>query len=143
MSLDEIQAHANVLILAGSETTATTLSGTTYLLCTHPAVLSKLAAEVRTTFKSEREIDLFSVQKLPYMLAVLDEAMRVYPPVPSAIPRTTPCSGNVVLGEYLPGNVSNTPADASTETSSASGGAVPRVGGLTIRRSSWESGNGP
>ncbi|KAM6538079.1 hypothetical protein FALCPG4_003961 [Fusarium falciforme] len=105
MSLDEIQAHANVLILAGSETTATTLSGTTYLLCTHSAVLSKLATEVRTTFKSEKDIDLFSVQKLPYMLAVLDEAMRIYPPVPSAIPRTTPPRGNVVLDEYLPGNV--------------------------------------
>lgn len=115
MSLDEVRAHANVLILAGSETTATTLSGTTYLLCTHPAILGKLATEVRTVFKSEREIDLFSVQKLPYMLAVLDEAMRVYPPVPSAIPRTTPPSGNVILGKYLPGNVSNTPAGACSE----------------------------
>lgn len=110
MSLDEIRAHANVLILAGSETTATTLSGTTYLLCMHPTILSKLETEVRTVFKSESEIDLFSVQKLPYMLAVLDEAMRVYPPVPTAIPRTTPPSGNTILGEYLPGNVSNTPA---------------------------------
>ncbi|KAL5611271.1 hypothetical protein FOBRF1_007388 [Fusarium oxysporum] len=105
MSLDEVQAHANVLILAGSESTATTLSGTTYLLCMHPDILHKLATEVRTVFKSESEIDLFSVQKLPYMLAVLDEAMRVYPPVPSAIPRTTPPSGNMVLGEYLPGNI--------------------------------------
>ncbi|KAH7013966.1 cytochrome P450 [Ilyonectria destructans] len=105
MSLDEIRAHANVLILAGSETTATTLSGTTYLLCMHPAILGKLETEVRTVFKSESEIDLFSVQKLPYMLAVLDEAMRVYPPVPTAIPRTTPPSGNMILGEYLPGNV--------------------------------------
>ncbi|KAK7398545.1 hypothetical protein QQX98_012093, partial [Neonectria punicea] len=58
MSLDEVRGHANVLIMAGSETTATTLSDTTYLLCMHPAVLGKLATEVRTVFKSESEIDL-------------------------------------------------------------------------------------
>lgn len=35
-----------VLVLAGAETSATTLSGTTYLLLKHPAVMERLTKEI-------------------------------------------------------------------------------------------------
>lgn len=95
------------MITAGSETTATTLSGVTYLLGKHPEVLQKLITEVRSTFQSEDEINMHSVQRLDYMLAVLDEALRMYPPVPAAIPRKMNPGGGMINGQWVPGGVSN------------------------------------
>ncbi|AEO63785.1 uncharacterized protein THITE_123322 [Thermothielavioides terrestris NRRL 8126] len=88
LTMEEMTANARLLVLAGSETTATALTAASYFLATHPDVQAKLADEVRTTFATEDEIDLFSVNCLTYMLAVLDEAMRVFPPVPRQLPRT-------------------------------------------------------
>ncbi|KAJ4861384.1 cytochrome p450 domain-containing protein [Trichoderma breve] len=100
----ELLDNASLLIIAGSETTATTLSGVTYLLLTHPEVLQKTMDEVRSSFSNEGEIDLLSVQKLGYMMAVLQEALRMYPPVPTAIPRKTQPGGDVICGQYVPAN---------------------------------------
>jgi cytochrome P450 len=65
-----------------------------------------LKEEVRTVFQSQDEINLVSVNKLTYMLACLDEAMRMYPPVANGLPRMTPEGGAKVLGEYIPESVS-------------------------------------
>jgi cytochrome P450 len=94
-----------VLTIAGSETTATALTGATYFLSTTPHAMTKLAAEVRSTFKHESDIDFLTVAKLPYLKAVTEEALRMYPPGPNAQPRITPPEGSLVLGEYIPGNV--------------------------------------
>ncbi|KAG6354687.1 hypothetical protein INS49_004705 [Diaporthe citri] len=76
MSRAEIYDNANLLIGAGSETTATALSAATYLLAVNPDALARLVTEVRESFSSESQIDFVSVQKLDCMLAVLDEALR-------------------------------------------------------------------
>lgn len=92
----EMIATAKTLIVAGSETTATLLSGITYLLIRNPRVLNKLVLEVRSAFKTEAEINLVGANQLRYMLACLDEAMRTYPPVASTFPRIVPPGGDVV-----------------------------------------------
>jgi len=106
MSRDEMDSNASILVLAGSETTATLLSGATFLLCKHPDVLRKLNEEVRSTFAREEDIDLMSVSKLDYLLVVLDEALRMYPPVPNTGARTVPKQGSMVAGKWVPGGVS-------------------------------------
>lgn len=106
MTFTELASHASVLIIAGSETTATALSAATYYLGMNPRTLAALTNEVRTSFSSEEEIDLISVQRLSYMLAVLDEALRMHPPVPSGQPRMIAEGGDVILGQYVPAGVS-------------------------------------
>ncbi|KAI3393851.1 hypothetical protein diail_3578 [Diaporthe ilicicola] len=101
----EIQENAEILIIAGSETTATTLCGATYLLTTNPRCLDKVKEEIRGSFQSEDEINIVNTAKLKYTQAVLDETMRRYPPVAACTPRQTPPKGNMILGEYVPGNV--------------------------------------
>lgn len=64
MTLPEIYANAAVLVIAGSETTATALSGTIYYLLQNHLALQKLTAEVRSTFRSETEINFGSVNRL-------------------------------------------------------------------------------
>lgn len=106
MSMDQLRMMCGLLIGAGSETTATLLSGVTYLLCTNPEALAKLTHEVRTAFSSENEIDFQSVSGLQYMLACLDEALRVYPPAPVGLPREVPKGGWTIAGHYVAEDVS-------------------------------------
>jgi averantin hydroxylase len=107
MTRDEMVSNASILVLAGSETTATLLSGVTFLLCKHPQVLKKLNAEIRSAFTSEAEINLMSVSKLVYLLAVLDEALRIYPPAANPGSRVVPKQGSMILDKWVPGGVSN------------------------------------
>lgn len=107
LSFGELRANSGTLIIAGSETTASLLSGVTYLLGTHPEVLAKLTAEVRTSFRSESDIDLSGVSNLTYMLACLDEALRIYPPAPLALPRVVPEGGGTIAGYHVPEGVSH------------------------------------
>jgi len=106
MSEGEMLNNATVLVLAGSETSATTLSGATYLLLKHPETMRKVVAELRSSFMSDAEINLFSVGKLKYQFAVLEETMRIYPPVLLTGPRVPPRGGAVVCGKFVPEGVS-------------------------------------
>ena len=103
MSTEEIQANSYVLIIAGSETTATLLSGCMYFLLTHPEVMKKLVEEIRTSFTAESDITFTSVSGLKYLLAVLNESLRRYPPVPGALPRSVPGKvGATIDGHHVP-----------------------------------------
>lgn len=104
--MGKLRINASLLIIAGSETTATLLSGVTYLLTTNPEALRKLTEEVRSAFQTEEEIDFTSVSSLQYMLACLDEALRIYPPAPLGLPRQTPKGGATIAGHYVPEDVS-------------------------------------
>ena len=73
IELPRLLGNASVLVIAGSETTATLLAGVTYLLLRHPEAMKKVVDEVRSSFKSEEDITLTSVGNLTYMLACLNE----------------------------------------------------------------------
>ncbi|EFX01803.1 cytochrome p450 monooxygenase [Grosmannia clavigera kw1407] len=102
LALACLTTNASLLVLAGSGTTATLLSGVTYLLLNNPQSMAKLAAEVRSSFSSEEEITLLSVNKLTYMLACLNEALRCYPPVVFGLPRVVPKGGSNIAGHFVP-----------------------------------------
>ncbi|KAJ5106184.1 hypothetical protein N7456_002859 [Penicillium angulare] len=104
LSIGNLISNAEILIIGGSETTASLLSGVTFLLLQNPDKFQKLKDEVRSTFTSQEEITLISVNKLPYMLACLDEALRMYPPIANGLPRVCPKNGSTVLGEFIPEN---------------------------------------
>jgi cytochrome P450 len=101
-TLPEIQMTSNTLIIAGSETTATLLTAVTYLLLTHPDAMAKATAEIRSSFASDEEITVVSVNKLKYTIACLSEALRRYPPVPIGLPREVPEGGDVIDGVPVP-----------------------------------------
>lgn len=103
MSVDEMVSNASNLILAGSETTATLLSGVIYYLCQDADAMSKITKEIRSAYTSDAEIDLFSTGELKYTLAVLEESMRIYTPVPTQGSRVVPAGGDTVLDHFLPG----------------------------------------
>lgn len=105
LTTPDLVSNANLMVIAGSETTATILSGTIYYLCTNPRVMEKLLAEVRTSFNSSDEINIAHISKLRYINAVIDESFRLYPPAAGSHPRITPSEGANIMGHWLPGNV--------------------------------------
>jgi cytochrome P450 len=107
LSEAEMTSNAGLFVFAGSETTATLLSGTTYYLLRNPEKMEKLVKEVRGAFKSEKDINFQSVSELKYLVACLEEGLRIYPPVPTGLPRRVPKGGDTVAGKFVPEGVCN------------------------------------
>ncbi|TLD11796.1 hypothetical protein PspLS_11649 [Pyricularia sp. CBS 133598] len=102
IDMERLVQNSTLLIAAGSETTATLLTATTYLLLTNPKAYGKVTDEVRRSFSDPSEINLTSVNKLSYMLACLDEALRIFPVVPSWLPRRVTKGEAVIDGNVVP-----------------------------------------
>ncbi|KAJ5945534.1 Short-chain dehydrogenase/reductase SDR [Penicillium verhagenii] len=98
----QLAAHSSDFVLAGSETTATTLSCIMYYLLRNEAVLCRVTSECRTAFVSYEEITASSTLPLKYLHAVILEGLRIYPPLPFALPRVVPKGGDTVDGHFLP-----------------------------------------
>jgi len=101
-----IKATFQVLTTAGSETTATALSGTLNYLINEPEKLKELVKEIRGRFGSAEEITIDSVRGCEYLNACLHEGLRLCPPIPWVLPRLVPKGGATVCGVWLPEGVS-------------------------------------
>lgn len=112
LSLQEIDANAAVFVLAGSETTAALLSGCVYYLLRHQEKYVRLVREIRSAFRSASDITLSSINELPFLNAVLTETLRIYPPIPSMLPRLVPEGGAMISDQYVPEGVSRTPRNS-------------------------------
>ncbi|RYP62601.1 hypothetical protein DL771_009644 [Monosporascus sp. 5C6A] len=71
--------NATTIVGAGAETSAGTLTAVTSLLIDAPEKLERLAEEVRSAFQSESQITAEAVSRLPYLVACLDESLRLFP----------------------------------------------------------------
>ncbi|KAE8697541.1 CYP704C1 protein [Hibiscus syriacus] len=78
-------------VIAGKDTTAATLSWFIYMLCKHPDVQEKVAAEVKEATKSMEVEDIAkfatslseeSLEEMLYLHAAINETLRLYPAVP-------------------------------------------------------------
>lgn len=87
---EELIHNADLFMVAGSETTATVLLGVTYYLLKTPHAYKRVTEEVRTAFGRAEEITFKEANaRLPYMLACLNEAMRIFPSIPLVLLRIT------------------------------------------------------
>ncbi|KAL1970353.1 hypothetical protein VTN77DRAFT_5513 [Rasamsonia byssochlamydoides] len=103
LATQELWGEANVLMIAGSDTTSTSLAATVFYLVRNPRAMEKLKKEVRESFKDVEEIvSGTQLNELVYLKACIDEAMRLAPAVPGAIPREVMEGGVEVDGVYLP-----------------------------------------
>lgn len=70
-----------MLLLAGSETGANVLTWTLYLVASHAPTRERLRAELAAVLGG-RSPEVADLSALPFTKAVIQEAMRLYPPVP-------------------------------------------------------------
>ena len=87
MSKDELDSNVQLLIFAGTETSSSAMTAATWFLLKHPAAMDKLQKDIRKSFNEASEMTISAVSKLPYLHAVIQEAMRLHPPGPAAVQR--------------------------------------------------------
>ncbi|KAL4986004.1 cytochrome P450 [Aspergillus falconensis] len=112
----ELRTEALEQIIAGSDTTASAIRGTLLHIMTNPRVYFKVQQEVDDAVDrglapsiGDGLITAAQAKQLPYLQAVIREALRVWPPVVNIFPRDVPTDGDTVVvdGEtvFLPGGV--------------------------------------
>jgi len=99
MSTDQIRDEVVTLLLAGHETTALSLTLTTYVLAQHPAVEEELVAELDEVLDG-RTPTMADLADLTYTERVVKESMRLYPPVPGIV--REPVKPDIVGGYEIP-----------------------------------------
>ncbi|KAI0530209.1 isotrichodermin C-15 hydroxylase [Xylaria digitata] len=108
MSQTELEMAAITFIVAGSETTATMISGTMYLLLRNPTILSDLTKRIRSDFPAQSDLTIVNLQNHKYLNSVLKEGLRLYPPAPDTLFRTTKDYSVTVAGKLVPPHTSMT-----------------------------------
>ena len=93
----QIRDEVVTLLMAGHDTSAHALTWTLYLLATHPEVESRLAGHLAAQLNGA-PATAADLPRLPYLKQVVQESMRLYPPV-WAIARRA--EREVVFGDYL------------------------------------------
>ncbi|KAH8108750.1 high nitrogen upregulated cytochrome P450 monooxygenase 2 [Phellopilus nigrolimitatus] len=102
----EIISNGGLAIVAGSDTTSSTLGGIFYYLLTHPDDYNRLQKEVDAVFPPG-EGDPFDAAKLigmPFLNAVINETLRLQPAVATSVQRAPEAGsgGKWVKDRFLP-----------------------------------------
>jgi cytochrome P450 len=98
----QLRDEVVTMLVAGHETTANMLAWTWYLLSEHPSIERRLQTELATVL--EGCVPTFQdLPKLHYNRMVLQESLRLYPPVWFISPRT-PLADDEIGGYLIPAN---------------------------------------
>ncbi|KAJ5656571.1 hypothetical protein N7507_008521 [Penicillium longicatenatum] len=87
-------------IIAGSDTTGATLANALYFLTSNPSKYQRLQKEV-----DEANLNGGDAPPIPYVDAVINETLRLKPPVPGGMSRVTPPEGLTIDEVFIPGNI--------------------------------------
>jgi cytochrome P450 len=99
LTFREMRNDAAAFIIAGSDTTANTLTYAVWSICRHPQVKARLMEELRNLPDDYTDEHL---RTLPYLSQVIEETLRVYSVVGTGLPREVPASGASLCGYWLP-----------------------------------------
>lgn len=106
MSTRDVIVHLSTNVFAGSDTTAIALRAIIYFLLRNPTTMEKIVGEIDEADRlgqlssplSYRE----SMSHLPYLGAVIKEAMRLHPSVGFILERHVPEGGITVCEKHIP-----------------------------------------
>ncbi|VUC30184.1 unnamed protein product [Clonostachys rosea] len=99
-----LTGDAALIAVAGSDTTAASLTCLFYELCCRPEIITRLQGEIDQVYAGPDTVDSVSLSKLPLLNAVINETLRLHPPVPSGVQRVTPPEGLQIGKHFIPGN---------------------------------------
>lgn len=104
-SENELLGEGVLMMMAGSDTSSSSLTATMFYLVQHPTVLEKLQTDLRASFPTFSSIQPIAAENHKYLRACIDEAMRLSPPAPTNIPRVVGPGGIKVVNEHIPEKV--------------------------------------
>ncbi|HIK05289.1 MAG TPA: cytochrome P450 [Trichormus sp. M33_DOE_039] len=99
MTDDELKDELLTILFAGHETTATTLAWAFYQIHQNPDSLLKLRHEIDSLGANPQPME---IAQLPYLTAVCQETLRMYPVLPAIFPRITKSSMNIGGYQFPP-----------------------------------------
>ena len=97
---EDINGEARNLLIAGNETTATSLTYIVWAVIQRPEIQERLEAELSKL--SDADIKDKVLEKLPFLNAVILETLRLYGPASSSLPREVPVDGADLAGHFIP-----------------------------------------
>lgn len=100
ITIKELQDDAMAFIIAGSDTTANTLTYLVWAVCRRPDIHEALVKELQSLPDGYSPTE---VKELPFLRLVAHEVMRLYPAASGALPRYVPPQGFELAGRFLPG----------------------------------------
>lgn len=96
---EDVRIEASDFMIAGTDTTANTLTYIVWSVLSRPVLRSRLEAELSTTGD---DFDDSTLERLPLLNAVIQENLRLYGAVPGNLARVVPSSGFTVRNYYIP-----------------------------------------
>lgn len=97
-----IVGDSRLIIVAGSDTTAATLTHLFYHLAKNPDVVEKIRKEIEPMM--DAELSHAKIQEAQYLNGCINEALRLNPPVPCGVARKTPKEGVYIRETFIAGN---------------------------------------
>lgn len=94
-------ADTRLIIVAGSDTTAATLTYLFYHLAQHPGIVQQIRNELQPLcqgYWTDKEI-----KHVDWLNGAINEALRLHPPVPSGLRRIVPKGGLMIGDTFVPG----------------------------------------
>lgn len=104
MSTNDLVSDARLLIMAGSDTSSTTVTGLFFFITRNPNIYAKLVKEVLGTFQSVEQIGSRPelLAKCEYLRAVIFESMRMSPAGVCEAERIVMAGGATIAGVNIP-----------------------------------------
>ncbi|KDR83561.1 hypothetical protein GALMADRAFT_55853 [Galerina marginata CBS 339.88] len=104
-SLQSVVHEALSLLQAGSDTVGNTCTVGTFYVLNDKVVYARLVEELRSNWPDkDQPIELSILQNLPYLTAVIKEALRLSHGFVTPLPRVVGPAGARIIGRYIPPN---------------------------------------
>jgi cytochrome P450 len=106
LTQEEAASESLLQIIAGSDTSASTIRILLLHVLTNPYMYARLRAEIDngiSTGAISSPIKDTEGRRLPYLQALIKESLRMFPPVTGMFIMTVPKGGDVIDGKFVPG----------------------------------------
>lgn len=106
LTQDEASRESLLNVVAGSDTSATTIRLMMLSLLSNPLAYRKLQAEIDEGIRSGKissPVTDMEARQLPYLQAAIKEGLRIKAPAAGPLFKTVPPEGDMIDGKFIPG----------------------------------------
>ncbi|KAL2013538.1 hypothetical protein VTN00DRAFT_1063 [Thermoascus crustaceus] len=103
--ITDVYTESYTAIFAGSDTTAIAMRCAIYYLCKNPRAYRKVQAEIDQFHREGKLSPMVTYEEanaMPYVIATIKDAMRIFPSIALTFPRHVPEGGREICGRYFP-----------------------------------------
>ncbi|KAF2261392.1 cytochrome P450 [Lojkania enalia] len=105
LTQEEASGEALLQVIAGSDTSASTIRFVMLFILTNPTVYKRLQSEIDNLIASGKissPVKDSEGRQIPYLQACIKEGLRLWPPASGAFFKEVPVGGDVIDGKFIP-----------------------------------------